>query len=655
MSDKNNTRIAALLLIILTVLVFQRVLNSEFITTDDRAYIANNPHVTPGLTLRGIGWAFTTGHSGNWHPLTWMSHMLDCSIYGIKPAGHHATNLLFHIASVLLLFLVLRRMTGRTWRSAFVAALFAVHPLHVESVAWAAERKDVLSVFFWMLTMLAYVRYVEHPRPVRYALVLLMFALGLMSKPVLVTLPFALLLLDYWPLGRKRRWTSLVWEKVPLFALSAASSAITYVVQQKSGAVSSLDELPFGVRAANAVVAYIAYLWKMLWPTNLAIMYPHPHDSLARWQVLGSALLLIVLAFIAIAGRKRRYLPVGWLWYLGTLVPMIGLVQVGAQAMADRYTYIPFIGLFIMIAWGVGEWGRLEKAKPIAACLIIAALAITARVQVGYWKDAYTVFTHANKVTHDNYLANNELGNVMANRGRLAESARYYSRALEIVPNAERSHLGLGVVLVRQGKLDEAIEHFKAAVAAQPEFAEAHFALARALADKGMPNESAEHFAKAIELDPKDARAYRGLGTVLEMQHKSDEVISAYRKAIEISPNDAMTHYKLAMVLIGEKDILGAVPHLEQAVHLDPTLAEAQLNLGIALASQGDLDSAISHFLKAVEAKPNYGRARESLAEAYYIKGDYQAAWNQVRLCLKYGYHPDPGFVQALSTKMPER
>ena len=663
-NDRKTVLAVAGLLALLTFVVFGGVLRNDFITLDDWHYVTHNPHVTPGLTLPGIGWAFSTGYESNWHPLTWLSHMLDCSVNGMNPAGHHATGLLFHMANVLLLFLVLQKMTRHLWRSAFVAALFAIHPLHVESVAWVAERKDVLSAFFWMLTMWAYVRYAESPLHSRYALVVLAFALGLMAKPVLVTLPFVLLLLDYWPLdrittARKSRhwWIHRVREKVPLFVLAAASSIITLVVQRKGGSISTLDTVPVGIRISNGLVSYADYVGKMLWPRNLAVIYPHRFETLPHWLIAGSALFLVLVTAVVLIARKRRYLAVGWLWYLGTLIPMIGLVQVGSQAMADRYTYIPFIGLFILVSWGGAEllqalkWGR---ARPVLACIIIAILAVTAKVQVGYWKDAYVLFMHADKVTAHNYVANTELGFVLQSRGQLDEAARYYRKALDMIPTAEKSHVALGDILIRQGELDEAIKHFEAAIAAKPDYPAGHLALARALADKGKLGESSEHYMTAARLDPTDAEPYHGLGDNLTRQHKPVEAIAAYRKALMISPDDPTAHYKIAILLISKGDILSAKPELEQALRLSPSFPEAHYNLGVLLASQGDLDGAISHLARAVEIKPRYGRARERLAQAYYVKGDYAAAWKHVRLCREYGYTPDPEFIRALAEKMPE-
>lgn len=659
MTSKTNKDpiIAAVLLIILTLIVFQGVLHHDFITTDDHIYIVSNPHVTAGLSLRGIAWAFTTWTAANWHPLTWMSHMLDCSLYGMNPAGHHATSLLIHLANVLLLFLLLLRMTGNTWRSAVVAALFAIHPLHVESVAWAAERKDVLSAFFWMLTMWAYVLYTERPVPAKYALILLTFALGLMSKPVLVTLPFALLLLDYWPLGRypKRRWSSLVWEKVPLFGLAGASGLITCIAQQKGEALVSLQNLPMGVRIANASVSYVTYLCKTFWPSNLAIMYPHPQATLPSWQVIGSALVLALLTLLVLKGRSRPYVTVGWLWYLGILAPMIGLIQVGGQAMADRYTYIPLIGLFIIITWGIAEWKRWVSVKAVIACMIIIALGIAAGIQVGYWKDAYTVFLHADQVTANNYLANSELGNVLRARGRLDEAAQRYRKALEILPRYEMAHLGLGIVLARQGRFDEAADNLREAIAIRPDYAEAHFVLAACLAGARDPEGAAKEYAEVIRLSPNGPDPYMRLADISLRLNKPDAAISAYRGYLKLAPDDAAIHYKLAMLLIGKGDMAGARDELEHVVRLKPDDVVAQYNLGLILASQDDLDGAISRFTKAIETKPSFVFARERLAQAYFYTGNYAGAWEQVHICRQYGHNPDPALVKSLRAKMPER
>jgi len=437
--------------------------------------------------------------------------MLDCQLYGLNPGRHHQTNLFFHIASTLLLFLCLRRLTGVLWRSGFVAALFALHPLHVESVAWIAERKDVLSTFFWMLTMWGYIRYVERPGIAKYLSVLLFFILGLLSKPILVTLPFVLLLLDYWPLGRFQAEQSvdkskqlpgslplhLFWEKIPFFVLAAASSIVTFLVQQRGGAVGSLDVFPLNVRIANALVSYVRYLGKIIWPNNLSVFYPHP-GMLSGWQVAGACLLLAAISLLAVRSLKRSpYVAVGWLWYVGSLVPVIGLVQVGGQSMADRYSYVPLIGIFIIIAWGVPELVQRWHYKNIGLSTMSAALLlilmITTWLQVRYWANTITLFEHALKINVNNYVAHNNLGLALAKQGNTVEAISHYTEALRINPDYVKAHNRLGIVLARGGKIESAIVHFQEALRIKPDHAEARYNLKKVLSvqrkTKNIPEE----------------------------------------------------------------------------------------------------------------------------------------------------------------------
>lgn len=491
------------------LVVFWQSADHEFVNFDDELYVTRNSHVQAGLTYQGLVWALTTTHVGNWHPLTWLSHMLDCELYGLNPGGHHFTNLLLHIANTLLLFMVLKRMTGALRRSAFVAALFALHPLHVESVAWVAERKDVLSTFFWMLTMGVYVRYVERPGLNRYLLVLLSFALGLMAKPMLVTLPFVLLLLDYWPLGRFQfRQSSddsnsqshesinfsnqrslifrLVLEKAPFFALAAVSGVVTFFVQQGGGAVRSLYVFPLDIRIANAMVSYVSYIEKMIWPHHLAVFYPHP-GMLPMWQIAGAGLLLVCISVLVVrAARRHPYLLTGWLWYLGTLVPVIGLVQVGSHAMADRYTYVPLIGLFIMIAWGscdISERWRYRKiVLAISTGVLLCASMISTGSQVRYWQNSVALFEHTLDVTANNWLAHNNMGIALARRGKFDEAIAHYSETLRIKPDYAPAYSNLGIVFAVQEKAEEAIAHFRKALQINPDYTAARKNLEVALA-----------------------------------------------------------------------------------------------------------------------------------------------------------------------------
>ncbi|MDI6828453.1 MAG: glycosyltransferase family 39 protein, partial [Armatimonadota bacterium] len=449
-----------LLLLVATAGSFSLILGNGFINFDDGEYVTENAHVRAGLTWEGLKWAFTTGHAANWHPLTWVSHMLDVEVYGLKPWGHHFTSLLLHIASALLLYGILRRLTGFQWRSALVAGLFALHPLHVESVAWVAERKDVLSAFFWMLTIWAYSYYVESPKIRTYIPVLAFFMLGLISKPMVVTLPFVLLLLDFWPLCRTtfsrnslciippKKVGYLVLEKIPLFILSAVSCAITYLVQQRGEAVRTLQTVPIADRISNAIFSYVAYIGKMFWPRNLAIFYPYPVEGLPIWEVVWLGLVLICITFVAAyLAWSKPYLIMGWLWYLGTLVPVIGIIQVGSQAMADRYTYIPLIGIFIIIAWGLPDIiGFTLKSKrkgeaihsfgilPFGAIVSLVVFAICTWIQVGYWRDSVSLFEHTLAATKDNVVAHTSLADALREKGKLQLAAAHYSRALEIYP-----------------------------------------------------------------------------------------------------------------------------------------------------------------------------------------------------------------------------
>jgi len=659
-----------------TLAVFWQVLDHDFTTFyDDGEYVTENRHVQSGLTRDAITWAFTSVHSANWHPLTWISHMLDCQLYGLNPEGHHLTSLLLHTANVVLLFLILARMTGSLWRSGFVAALFAIHPLHVESVAWISERKDILSTFFWMLTMLAYVRYAECPRFGRYALVVLLFALGLMAKPMLVTLPFVLLLLDYWPLGRFKSkgdakdgpgWSKLLLEKIPLLALSAASCAVTCLAQRRGGAVGSFEDFPSGVRIANALVAYMGYIVKTVWPRCLAVFYPHPEDTLPVWQVAGAGFLLICVSILAIrAGRRHPYLPVGWLWYLGTLVPVIGLVQVGGQAMADRYSYVPLIGLFIVIAWGIPDLlmrgaDNVPAAQRGTALLVIpagvtiAALMVCTWFQLAHWQNSITLFEHALTCTKSNYVAHDCLGLAFASQGKLDEAAAHYREALGIAPEYASAYNNLGVVLARQGKLEEAVKEYRQAIRVRPEFADAHYNLGKALALQGNLDDAVVHYLKALRTEPDNAEARNNLGNIWAEQGKTEKAKQEYRAAVRIDPRFARARISLASVLMSEGRIEEAEQECREAVRIAPDLAAGHYNLGVILQNQNRMDEAIQAYREAIRLRPDFAQAHNNLALALYDKGDYAEAWQEIHLSREYGFEPHPGFLELLRREMPE-
>jgi tetratricopeptide (TPR) repeat protein len=676
-----------------TFMVYWRALDNGFIVYyDDGEYVTQNTHIQGGLTPDAISWAFTSMHSANWHPVTWMSHMLDFALYGLNPAGHHLTNLLLHTASTILLFLLLTRMTGLMWRSAFVAALFAVHPLHVESVAWIAERKDVLSAFFWMLTMWAYVRYSERPGLARYSLVVLAFGLGLMCKPMLVTLPLVLLLLDYWPLGRltfggskagdsPSSWR-LVREKMPFFAMSAASSVITYVAQQKSGAIGEIEAFSVEARVMNAAVSYVSYIGKMLWPSRLSAIYPHPGDALPIWRAVTAAVILAAICVLVIrAGRRHPYLPVGWFWYVLTLIPVIGLVQVGGQAMADRYTYVPLIGLFIMIAWGVpgllrvGEWEKGRSQSPTnhspantehptpntyARCLVVISavvvvvLACRTWVQVQYWRDSTTLLEHAIEVTSDNYGAHDALGAALAAEGRYEEAIAQHEAALKITPTYEVAHNNLGAALARAGRIDQAIVEYRAAIRIYPRYAEAHYNLAKALAMQGDRDAAVTEYGESLRLDPDNAEAHNNLGNLFQRKGKLDDAVREYQAALRIDPSFAQARANLAGALAQQGKTAESIRESRLATSANPESAAAHYNLGVALQNQGKTDDAIKEYRDAIRIRPNLAQAHNNLALALFDKGEYTEAWKEVHLCRKHGVSPHPDFIKALAEKMPD-
>jgi tetratricopeptide (TPR) repeat protein len=546
-------------LVVLTLLAYARLADNGFINLDDPDYVTRNAHVQAGLSLDGLRWAFTTGHSANWHPLTWLSHMLDCQLWGLAPAGHHLTSLVLHAASVVLCFRFFSRTTEAIWPSAFVAAVFALHPLHVESVAWAAERKDVLAGLFWMFTSIAWVRWVERPSAWRYMLVLVVYALALMTKPMLVSLPFVLCLLDVWPLQRIHRApvvrtdvARVVREKLPLFALALASSAVTYAVQASAGAMDLGQRYPVGLRLENALVAYVAYIGKALWPASLAVFYPHRATAFPLVQVLGAALLLSVIsAFVLRRLRSKPYLAVGWLWYLGTLLPVIGIVQVGAQALADRYTYIPFIGLSIAVAWSAADVAQHWKAaRPVlAASSALAVIAWTALTWelVGSWRNDISLFSHAVESLPESHRAHVMLGNVLVRDGRLEDGLAQYQRALELHPEDPEARINLARALEQLGRQDEALAQCRALIARSPTAADAFLMLARILEARGEREEAGRAYLEALRLGPDWAEAHNNYGSLLLHEGRVDEAITEFTRALELKPGMAAAKHNLKL------------------------------------------------------------------------------------------------------------
>jgi tetratricopeptide (TPR) repeat protein len=641
----------------ITLLCYWPITHHAFINFDDHEYITENVHVKAGLTWQGVAWAFCTGSFCSWHPLTWISHMLDYELYGLNAGGHHLTNLLFHIANSLLLFLLLNRMTGALWRSAFVAALFAWHPLHVESVAWASERKDVLSTFFFLLTLGVYARYAEskgespkskveplypssiihHPSAhaafgsprssLYYLLALFLFALALMSKPMVVTLPFVLLLLDYWPLQRFELSASnlqlstfarLAFEKVPFFVMALAASIVTFLVQKQGGAVASLTTIPFYLRVVNALMSYLRYISKAVVPMGLAPFYGYE----AHWHlalVLGATILLAVWSFLFFLKAKQYpYLPVGWCWFLGTLVPTIGLVQVGSQSMADRYMYIPSIGLFVLVIWGLWDfrWLRRKTVVVGAGVAALAAYSIETRTQVQYWQNGVALFGHALEVTSGNYFAYAYIGKAYDDSGEKEKALAYYSESVRLSPHYVEGQYNLGTLLLEMGRIDEAAKCLTQAITDGPRFARAYNNLGKALLSQGSLDEGVNRLTQAIKLQPDWPEAHYNLGTALLTQSKPAAAIGELSEALRLNPGYAEAHMNFAIASINLGKTNEGLAHLADAVRLAPDNPEAHFNFGLALLERDKPAEAASQFAAGLHLRPDDGRMRSRLAQA---------------------------------------
>jgi protein O-mannosyl-transferase len=514
--DRARVILICLVLTSMVLGVFAQVRSHEFINYDDNEYITENNAVRAGLSWQNVQWAFTSTVSKHWHPLTWLSLMLDCQLYGVDAGKIHLTNLFLHIANTLLLFVIFRTMTGTLWQSAFIAALFALHPLHVESVAWASERKDMLSTFFWMLTMWAYVSYAKKPDAVKYLSAIVFFALGLMAKPMLVTLPLILLLLDYWPLDRIKHFDRqvvyrLVLEKIPFFILSAASAVITTVIMKRGGLVAEVVALTLKYRIANVLVSYVMFILKMFWPSGLSPFYPHPGAGLALWKAAAGGAVLLVLSIAVFCFARRRYLLTGWLWFLIMLLPVIGLLQAGSQAMADRYTYIPLIGLFIMVSFGGAElFGKLRYGvwiSAVSAAVIIFALMICTYRQVGFWRNSITLFEHAAQVTQNNYLAYNNLSNALGQKGDYDAAIKNGLEALRIRPNYDAPCYNLAMAYYCKGDTEKAIYYWTEALKINPKFPDANYALATAFLKKNETALAIKHLKEELKLNPNHTGA----------------------------------------------------------------------------------------------------------------------------------------------------
>jgi Flp pilus assembly protein TadD len=596
-----------------------------FVEWDDGPYIKTNPRVRDGLTPEGVRWAFTTFHMGNWHPLTWLSHMLDCEWFGLHAGPHHAVSIALHAATAALLFLALRRMTGAFWRPAVVAALFALHPLRVESVAWAAERKDVLAGLFWMATLLAYAAYAERGGARRYAAVVATLILGLLAKPMAVTLPFVLLLLDFWPLGRWRRGAAghLVAEKLPLVALVALAGWVAILAQRAAGAVATLDVLPFGERLGNALVSYGVYLRMIVWPAGLAFYYPHPMltgEGGAREAAVAALFLGAVSAAVLATLRRGPWLAVGWLWYLGTLVPVIGLVQLGMQARADRYTYLPSVGIALAAVWGLG---RLAEAVPhgrrtlvVVVVVAVVASALATRAQVGHWRDNRSLAERALAMTESNYKAHDLLGVALEREGQDQQAAAEFRTALELHPGCTECLVNLALVVGKLGRLDESRALFEQALARRngAEDPRCLNGLGAVLQRAGDLEAAERQLRRAVELAPEFAEAHHNLGVVYGLSGRLDAARAELEQALDLAPDYAMAEENLGVILHRLGDLEGAAQRLERAVELRPESPQAHFRLALVRAAQGLSVEAAAAFERVLALEPDRAEAHHNLA-----------------------------------------
>jgi tetratricopeptide (TPR) repeat protein len=609
-----------------TFALYWPITHDGFTNFDDDGYITQNSHVTDGLTWPGIIWAFKSGYAANWHPLTWISHMLDCQLFGLHPAGHHFMNLLFHTVNTLLLFILLNRMTGAVWRSVFVAALFAWHPMHVESVAWAAERKDVLSAFFWMLTLIAYDGYAKgqslHKTScaiTNYIFALFFFGCGLMSKPMVVTLPFVLLLLDFWPLERFKPSTarSLAVEKIPFLGLAFIGSVVTYCVQKTGGAVSG-DPLSF--RIENALWAYERYIAKLFLPTDLAVVYPFATYSLLVPAITAAFVLVICSVAFVVLSRKLPYFFTGWFWFLGTLVPVIGIIQVGSASMADRYSYLPSIGLFILVTWGLADFfssAQGTRLLGIGAVAALAACIALTSIQIGYWHSSITLFSHAREVTTDNYVADACLGQALDVVGDETNALAYCQEAVKLNPDYPPGQFFLGTVLWKLGDTKDAFGCLNKAAQVAPRDPGFQYNLGKFLLEHGFPDKAILQFNAALKDNPDFPEGHNALGKAFLKQGKLQQAAGELSQAVTLEPNNAQFHYDLGTVQLAASQSVQATAEFTEAVRLEPDFADAQENLAVALAGQGKLPEAITHFSKVVQLRPNDPEAYFNLGFAY--------------------------------------
>jgi len=648
-----------ILLSLAIIIIYWQVVNFDFIVFDDHYYVTNNDIVKEGITFEGIKWAFTSiGYSANWHPLSWISHMLDIQFFGMNPGMHHFTNVIFHVFNTVLLFLVLERMTGALWRSAAVAALFALHPLHVESVAWISERKDVLSTFFWMLTMMGYIWYVEHRNMWRYLLVVFLYILGLLSKPMLVTLPFILLLLDFWPLNRlgfdqtgdigknhglknkssEKRWSrllKLILEKIPIIVLAIISSLMTIVAQGKTSSIQNVVILTLGTRLLNAITSYVAYLLKVVYFFNLAVFYPY-NFSFNPFLVIGCTLFLILITFFVILFAKRLpYLLVGWLWYLGALIPVIGIVQVGDQSMADRYTYIPLVGIFIMIVWGIWEmlhqWKYRKAIIRMFSIIILIILMIATFYQVSFWKNSGTLFNHTLKVTKNNYVAYNSLGVYLFDKGDLEGSRKQFKLAIQVNPYYALAYNNLGKSFFAEKRYTEALGQFHECLKIKPDYGDTYKSIGDIMLLKENYDRAIVNYKKALQISSSQAKVYYHLGIAYFQKSNYSKAVECFQEAINENPlySEAISYLREAKSAQTNLDNL--ILSIKATIKTDPQNLILHMKLGDLYHQECEYENAIAQYQEVLSIQPQYIPAFYRLALIYSEKNDYASAINKLQ------------------------
>ena len=662
--DHYKVILICLFLTIAVFAVYWQAAGFDFVNFDDPFYVKDNSVVGQGLTLDGIKWAFTSLYVSNWHPLTWISHMLDVQFFGMTPGLHHLTNVVIHMLNTILLFILFKNMTGALWRSAAVAALFALHPLHVESVAWISERKDVLSTLFWILTVMGYLWYINHRSIRRYLVVVALYIFGLMSKPMLVTLPFVLLLLDFWPLNRLDMrsddsdnhnsyivesgisWykvSFLVTEKIPLIVLAVISSSVTFFAQQTGGSVISGQTIHLGTRITNAVISYIAYIEKMLLPLNLAAFYPYPRTFHLPEIILCILLLLMITGFTLMFARKLPSLVVGWFWYLGTLVPVIGIVQVGAQSMSDRYTYIPLVGIFLMVVWSIADlliqWRYGRYALGISFASVLALLMWASWTQTGYWKSSETLFRHALDVTDNNDFAHYNLGVALFDKGDNSGAMKQYEESLRINQHNASAHTNLGNLLYLKGNADDAIGHYLEALKIDPHKADVYYNLGTVYYHKGNIHKAIQCFEIAVKEKPGYIQAMEKLETAKIQQANFPDPISSLQRSIMQDPSNPMLYVSLGDAYRQNGEYNEAIAQYQKAVSLQPKMIEAMYGLVLSYSSRQDYSKAVVELQNIRHLQPDNPEVYYNIACMYAKQNmtDESVAW--LKQSINKGFH----------------